>query len=81
MWTDAIADFVRLRTEVHQAEILKELGIHLKDADARHAARIGRVMKKLGWDMGRDRRGGDDRVRFTRDNLMGAAEDREGGNW
>jgi len=81
VWTDAIADFVRLRTEVHQAEILKELGIHLKDADARHAARIGRVMKKLGWDMGRDRRGGDDRVRFTRDNLMGAAEDREGGNW
>jgi predicted P-loop ATPase len=69
VWTDAIADFVKVRTEVYQGEVLKELGILLKDADARHAARVGRVMKKLGWDMGRDRKGGDDRVRFTRDSL------------
>jgi predicted P-loop ATPase len=49
VWTDAIADLAKTRTAVYQNEILKDLGIPLKDANDRHAARIGRVMKKLGW--------------------------------
>ena len=74
VWTDAIADFVKVRTEVYQNEILKEVGVPLKDADYRHAARVGRVMKKLGWDMGRDRKAGDDRVKYTRADLMSAPD-------
>lgn len=70
VWTDAIADLAKTRSAVYQSEILKDLGIPLKDANDRHAARIGRVMKNLGWEMERDRTAGEDRVKFTRPTLF-----------
>ncbi|MBA8904899.1 VapE domain-containing protein [Aminobacter ciceronei] len=70
VWTDAIADLAKTRTAVYQNEILKDLGIPLKDANDRHAARIGRVMKKLGWEMVRDRTAGEDRVKFVQPSLI-----------
>jgi predicted P-loop ATPase len=55
VWTDLIAPMVRGQTSISQVDIFASLGIPKKDADWRHAARVGRIMKKLEWTSVRDR--------------------------
>ncbi|MGJ5032247.1 VapE domain-containing protein [Bradyrhizobium sp. HKCCYLS2038] len=64
VWVDKIAPLIKGQTSIAQIDILGHLGIPMKDADWRHAGRVGRIMKKLGWAVGRDRRGNEDRVMF-----------------
>jgi predicted P-loop ATPase len=64
VWVDLIVPFLVARQSVTQNEIFKELGILAKDADYRHATRVGRIMKKLGWTVGRERSRGEDRTVF-----------------
>lgn len=62
VWADIIGPFIHSRTSVTQLEIFKELGIPTKEIDGRPAARVGRIMKKLGWQATRERAGGEDRT-------------------
>ena len=64
VWVDTIIPTLRGQRSITRLDILKNLGISAKDADWRHAGRIGRIMKKLGWITTRDRRNGEDRVVF-----------------
>ncbi|MDW9880460.1 hypothetical protein GOA90_25060 [Sinorhizobium meliloti] len=64
VWVDLIVPKIKGAKSIAQMDIFKELGIPSKDADQRHAWRVGRIMKKLGWAVGRDRSGGEDRVMF-----------------
>ena len=64
VWVEVIVPTLKGRRSVAQLDILKSLGISAKDADWRHAGRIGRIMKKLGWTASRDRKGGEDKVVF-----------------
>jgi len=66
IWMDAIGSELTGRTTVYQSDVLKIVGVPMKDADYRHVARIGRVMKKLGWTMTREQRDGIDQVRFVK---------------
>ncbi|MBA7486622.1 hypothetical protein ES707_22183 [subsurface metagenome] len=72
VWTDKIAHTVKGQSSIAQLDILSALGIPMKDADWRHTGRVGRIMKKLGWTVGRDRKNNEDRVTFY-------APDRSGG--
>lgn len=65
VWVDLIAPFLIARQEVSQVDILKELGVPTKDIDHRHSARVGRIMKKLGWVGRRDRSHGKDETVYT----------------
>lgn len=65
VWVDLIAPMLRGQFRIYQHDIFKELGIPNKDVDWRHASRVGRIMKKLGWTSKRERRDGEDRVVFT----------------
>ena len=64
VWVEVIVPTLKGRRSVAQLDILKSLGISAKDADWRHAGRIGRIMKKLGWTASRDWKGGEDKVVF-----------------
>lgn len=64
VWTAIIAPLLKTRSSISQWEIFEALQIPKKDVDLRHAARVGRIMKKLKWEMKRDRSNGDDRVVF-----------------
>lgn len=64
VWVDHIAPLIKGQTSISQVDIFSSLGIPKKDADWRHAGRVGRIMKKFGWTVGRDRRGNEDRVAF-----------------
>lgn len=79
VWVDMITPFVSGRRQVAQLEIFKELGILPREAGWVHSQRLGRIMKKLGWDVTRDRSGMDDRVMFVNPNFTGTgrAEVRE----
>ncbi len=66
VWVDMLAPDLKGKTSITQLDIFAILGILKKDADWRHAGRVGRIMKKLGWTSSRDRKNGDDRVVFTR---------------
>jgi predicted P-loop ATPase len=62
VWTDLISPFLKGRTSVTQLELFSMLNIPHKDVDYRHAARVGRVMKNLGWTAARTRALHDDQV-------------------
>lgn len=64
VWVDIITPALKSRRSIAQGEIFSLLGIQSRDADWRHAGRVGRIMKKLGWTAGRDRRDGQDRAVF-----------------
>ncbi|MER9628411.1 VapE domain-containing protein [Mesorhizobium sp. M0296] len=64
VWVDHIAPMLKTRTSITQLEIFEALGIPKKDADWKHSNRVGRIMKKLGWVSGRDRKDGEDRIVF-----------------
>jgi len=64
VWVDVIVPMLSGQRSISQVDIFKSLGIPNKDADWRHAARVGRIMKKLGWEQARDRSGSEDRVIF-----------------
>lgn len=64
VWADVISPFLKNKDAVAQTDVLYHLGIPTKDADIRHAARIGRIMKKLGWSRHRERTNGEDRTMF-----------------
>lgn len=58
VWRDKIAATIKGQASIAQADILSALSIPMKDADWRHSSRIGRIMKKLDWTVGRDPRNG-----------------------
>lgn len=63
VWVDLIAPLLDGCMTISQVSIFEGLGIPKKDVDWRHSSRIGRIMKKLGWTMERDRKG--ERVMFS----------------
>lgn len=65
VWVDLVVPMVSGQTSIAQTEIFEKLGIPKKDADWRHAGRVGRIMKQLGWTMKRDRKNNEDRVIFV----------------
>lgn len=77
VWVDLIAPFLKTRTSVTQLDIFEHLGIPKKDADYRHAGRVGRIMKKLGWISERDRRDGEDRTVFKKPGDLLSYQDKE----
>ncbi len=64
VWTDLLAKEVKGLVLVAQSDLLKALGIQMREADYRHAGRLARVMKTLGWTMDSDRSNGGKRVIF-----------------
>ena len=64
VWVDQIVPLLRARTAISQWDIFEALQVPKKDADWRHAGRVGRIMNKLGWTATRDRSSGEDRVMF-----------------
>ncbi len=65
VWTDAVLAAVEGRKSVLLSDIVREIGISVKEASQHHAARIGRIMSSIGWETRRDRRNGADRIKFT----------------
>jgi predicted P-loop ATPase len=70
VWLSVIAPMLTTRTSISQWDVFEALGVQKKDADWRHAARVGRIMKKLGWIVVRDRANGEDRVVFRNPNAL-----------
>lgn len=66
VWTSKIVPLLDARKEISQWEIFENLGIFTKDASAVHAARVGRIMKRLGWSSYRDRKEGRDRTVYRK---------------
>lgn len=64
VWVDLIVPVISGVMMISQVEIFEKLGIPKKDADWRQASRVGRIMKKLGWISGRDRRNNENKVMF-----------------
>jgi predicted P-loop ATPase len=81
VWVDNITPMLKGQTSIAQVDIFSGLGIPKKDADWRHAGRIGRIMKKLGWTVGRDRRGNEDRVTFYAPEGKAGEGDQPSLNW
>ena len=85
VWTGVIAPAVKARVTITLLEVFKELGIPHKDASRLHADRVGRVMKKLGWETFRDRENGNDRLSFRNpnasDEALRAEENLNDGGW
>ncbi|UPK31797.1 hypothetical protein IVB18_26060 [Bradyrhizobium sp. 186] len=82
VWTDKIGPLIKGQSSIAQIDIFSHLGIPMKDADYRHAGRVGRIMKKLGWTVGRDRRDNEDRVTFYAPDRSSGATDKEPAlNW
>jgi predicted P-loop ATPase len=77
IWTAVIAPLLQARTSITELEVFEAIGIPKKDADIRHAARVGRVMKKLGWTRRRDRTNGNDRTVFENPKAMFADGEQE----
>lgn len=75
VWVDIIAPMVKGQKSISQLQIFEGLGIQKREADWRHAGRVGRIMKKLGWVVGRDRKNNEDKVMFYRPDL---ADDDQG---
>ncbi len=65
-WVDLIAPCLVGEQTISQVDIFNHLGIPKKDIDYRHAGRVARIMKKLGWQISRERTGKDDRVIYKR---------------
>lgn len=81
-WTSLIAPALRTRTEIAQWDIFELVGLAKKDVDTRHSARVGRIMKRLGWDAVRDRADGEDRIVYQGPSLLGAADNTvDDGGW
>lgn len=66
VWTEVIAPLTKGTLVVSQHQVFQALGIPTKDINQIHSARVGRIMKKLGWAMHRDRRDGEDRTVYRR---------------
>lgn len=66
IWTDAVLHAVEGKKTILLSEIARELGIPTKEADKRHAARIGRIMSSIGWETRRDVKSGSPRIKFTK---------------
>lgn len=77
VWVDMIVPMLSGNVQISQIDIFRGLGIPTKDADWRHAARVGRIMQKLGWTSRRDRRNNEDRVTF----YSPVQPDQEGFEW
>jgi len=63
-WMTYVAPLTKGATTITQSEIFEKLGIARKDVDHRHAGRVGRIMKKLGWSMARERSDNEDKIVF-----------------
>lgn len=73
VWTAIIAPALAVRSSISQWEAFNLVGILSKDAGPAHSIRVGRIMKRLGWEASRDRAGGEDRVVYSRPSLLDAA--------
>jgi predicted P-loop ATPase len=58
VWSQKIARIVKGLDAVSLPDVLQGLEIPVKDQDVRHSARVGRVMKNLGWAVERGPDGG-----------------------
>lgn len=82
VWVDMIVPILKGQSSISQIDIFTHLGIPKKDADWRHAGRVGRIMKKLGWSVGRDRKGNEDRVMFFNPESRGEGKPKQAPlNW
>lgn len=64
VWVDLVVPMLTGKKWIAQMEIFEGLKIPAKDVNYMHSARVGRIMKKLGWIAGRERKSGEDRVVF-----------------
>jgi predicted P-loop ATPase len=77
VWVDLVVAFLRTRTSATQWEIFEHLGIPKKDANWNHSNRVGRIMKKLGWESKRDRVNGEDRTLYSNPRTLKVDADQE----
>lgn len=77
VWVDLIVPMLSGKRNIAQTEIFTTLGIPAKDTDWRHASRIGRIMKKLGWIGKRERRENEDRVIYYHPEHVGKRDEFE----
>lgn len=75
VWAEIIAPKLETRSEVSQIEIMEFIGIEKRHADTRSSSRIGRIMKSLGWETKRSRRGGRDETLFVNPKFADDQED------
>jgi predicted P-loop ATPase len=66
VWTDAVLKSIEGRTSILLSEIIREIGIPSKDAGERHAGRIGRIMRAVGWMATRDLKGGAAVIKYVK---------------
>lgn len=64
VWVDTIAPAIKGQSSISLLDIFALLGIPKKDAGWQHSGRVGRIMQKLGWRAGRDRRNGEDKTMY-----------------
>ena len=65
VWVDLIVPMLVGRKMISQMDIIDGLKIPAKDVNWMHSSRVGRIMKRLGWQVTRERKQGDDRVVFV----------------
>lgn len=65
VWTDAVLTAVLGKKTILLSEVVREIGIPIKEANQGHAARIGRIMSSIGWQTRRGKKGGADHIKFT----------------
>lgn len=66
VWTDAVLAALQNRTSILLSEVIREVGIPAKDANERHAGRIGRIMRAVGWIATRDQKGGATVIKYVK---------------
>lgn len=81
VWTSIITDMLKTRLSVTQWDVFEALGLQKKDTDYRHSARVGRIMKKVGWTMHRDRANGEDRIVFKNPSGSLLDQDEDRADW
>ena len=66
VWTDAVLKALDNRSSILLSEIIRDIGIPAKDASERHAGRIGRIMRAVGWIATRDQKGGATVIKYIK---------------
>ena len=66
VWTDLVLDAIKGRTSILLSELIRQVGIPAKDAGDRHSARIGRIMRSVGWMATRDMNGGAPVIKYVK---------------
>lgn len=66
VWTDAVLKAIDGRSSILLSEVISSVGIPAKDASERHASRIGRIMRAIGWVATRDQKGGATVIKYIK---------------